>query len=65
MFPEFVYKADISIRDDGYRGTVKAVDLTDEDTGDIFGIVCHVAGDVVAHLRQPVDNHEHSVETIR
>ena len=51
MFPEFVHKADISIRDNGYRGAVKAVDLTDEDTGYIFGIICHIAGNVVAYLR--------------
>jgi hypothetical protein len=51
VFPEFVYKADVSIRDDGYRGAMKAVDLSDEDTGNIFGVVCHIAGNVVAHLR--------------
>jgi hypothetical protein len=51
VFPEFVYKADVSIRDDGYRGAVKAVDLSDEDTGNVFGVVCHVAGNIVAHLR--------------
>ena len=31
MFPEFVHKADVSIRDNGYRGAVKTVDLSDED----------------------------------
>ena len=51
MFPEFVYKADISIRDNGYRGAVEAVDLAYEDTGDIFYIVYHVAGNVMTHLR--------------
>ena len=51
MFLEFVYKADVSIRDDGYRGAMKAVDLSDEDTGNIFGVVCHMAGNVVTHLR--------------
>ena len=51
MFPEFVYKADISIRDNGYRGAVKAVDLADEDTGDIFSIIYYIVGNVVAHLR--------------
>jgi hypothetical protein len=51
VFPEFVYKADVSIRDDGYWGAVKAVDLSDEDTGDVFGVVCYIAGNIVAHLR--------------
>jgi hypothetical protein len=51
VFPELVYKADISIRNDGYRGAVKAVDLSDEDTGDIFGVICHIVRDIVAHLR--------------
>ena len=51
MFPEFVYEADVSIRDNRYRGAIKAVDLSDEDTGHVFGIVCHMAGDVIAHLR--------------
>jgi hypothetical protein len=51
VFLEFVYKADISIRDNGYRGAVKAVDLVDEDIGDIFSIICHIAGNVVAYLR--------------
>ena len=51
MFPEFVYKADVSIRDNGYRGAVKTVDLSDEDTGNVFGVICHMARDVVTHLR--------------
>ena len=51
MFPEFVYKADVSIKDDGYQGAVKAVDLSDEDTGNVFSVICHMAGNVVAHLR--------------
>ena len=51
MFLEFVYKADVSIRDNGYRGAIKAVDLSDEDTGNVFGVIYHVAGNVVAHLR--------------
>jgi hypothetical protein len=51
VFPEFVHKADISIRDNGYQGAVKAVDLADEDIGDIFSIICYIAGNVVAHLR--------------
>jgi len=51
VFPEFVYKADVSIRDNGYRGAIKAVDLSDEDTGNIFGVIYHIAGDVVTYLR--------------
>jgi hypothetical protein len=50
MFPEFIYKADVSIRHNGYRGAVKAVDLLDKDAGHIFGIIYYVVGDVVAHL---------------
>jgi hypothetical protein len=50
VFLELVYKADISIRNDGYRGAVKAVDLSDEDTGDIFGVIYYIAGNVVTHL---------------
>jgi hypothetical protein len=65
VFPELVYKADISIRNDGYRGAVKAVDLSDEDTGDIFGVVCHIVGNVVTHLRQSVNNYENNVVAIR
>jgi len=30
---------------------MKAVDLADKDIGDIFGIVYHVVGDIVMHLR--------------
>jgi hypothetical protein len=51
VFLEFVYEADVSIRDNRYRGTMKAVDLSDEDVGHVFSIVCHIAGDVIAHLR--------------
>jgi hypothetical protein len=51
VFPEFVHKADVSIRDDGYRGAVKAVDLSDKDTGNVFGVIYHIAGNIVAHLR--------------
>ena len=51
MFPEFVYEADVSIRDNRYRGAMKAVDLSDEDAGHVFGIVCYIVGDVMAHLR--------------
>jgi hypothetical protein len=51
VFPEFVYKADVSIRDDGYRGAVKAVDLSDKDTGNVFGVICYMVGNIVAHLR--------------
>jgi len=48
---EFVYKADVSIRDNGYRGAVKAVDLSDKDIGNVFGIVYYIVGNVVTHLR--------------
>ena len=51
MFLEFVYKADISIRDNGYRGAMKAVDLSDKDTGNIFGVIYYIVGDVVTYLR--------------
>ena len=51
MFPEFVYEADVSIRDNRYQGAMKAVDLSDEDAGHVFGIVCYMVGDVMAHLR--------------
>ena len=51
MFPEFVYKADVSIRDNGYQGAIKAVDLLDEDIGNIFGVICYIVGNVVTHLR--------------
>jgi hypothetical protein len=51
VFLEFVYKADVSIRDNRYRGAIKAVDLSDEDAGHVFGIVCHIVGDVITHLR--------------
>jgi hypothetical protein len=51
VFLEFVYEADVSIRDNRYRGAMKAVDLLDEDAGHVFGIVCHMVGDVMAHLR--------------
>ena len=51
MFLEFVYKADVSIRDNGYQGAIKAVDLSDKDTGSIFGVVCYIVGNVVTHLR--------------
>jgi hypothetical protein len=51
VFLELVNKADISIRDDRYRGAVKAVDLADKDTGDIFGVICHMVENVVTHLR--------------
>jgi hypothetical protein len=51
VFLEFVYKADVSIRDNGYRGAIKAVDLSDKDTGNIFGVICYIAGDIVTHLR--------------
>jgi hypothetical protein len=51
VFPEFVYEADVSIRDNRYRGAIKAVDLSDEDAGHVFGIICHIAGDVMTHLR--------------
>jgi hypothetical protein len=30
---------------------MKVVDLSDEDVGHVFGIVYHIAGDVIAHLR--------------
>jgi hypothetical protein len=51
VFPEFVYEADVLIRDNRYRGAMKAVDLSDEDAGHVFGIVYHMVGDVMAHLR--------------
>jgi hypothetical protein len=51
VFLEFVYEADVSIRDNRYRGAIKVVDLSDEDTGHVFGIIYHIAGDVIAHLR--------------
>jgi hypothetical protein len=51
VFLEFVYKADVSIRDDGYRGAVKAVDLSDKDTGNVFGVIYYIVGNIVAHLR--------------
>ena len=51
MFLEFVYETDISIRDDGYRGAVKAVDLSDKDTGNVFGVIYHIVRDIVTHLR--------------
>jgi hypothetical protein len=51
VFPEFVYEADVSIRDNRYRGAMKAVDLSDKDAGHVFGIVCHIVGDVIPHLR--------------
>jgi hypothetical protein len=51
VFLEFVYEADVSIRDNRYRGAIKAVDLSDKDAGHVFGIVCHIAGDVIAYLR--------------
>jgi hypothetical protein len=51
MFLEFVYKADISIRDNGYRGAVKAVDLSDKDTGNVFSVIYYIVGNIVAHLR--------------
>jgi hypothetical protein len=51
VFLEFVYKADISIRDNRYQGTVKVVDLLEEDIGYIFGVICYIVGDVVTHLR--------------
>jgi hypothetical protein len=50
VFLELVNKADISIRDDRYRGAVKAVDLADKDTGDIFSIIYYIVGNVVTHL---------------
>jgi hypothetical protein len=65
VFLELVYKADISIRNNGYRGAVKAVDVSDEDIGDIFGVICYIAGNVVTHLRQSVNNYENSVVAIR
>jgi hypothetical protein len=51
VFLEFVYKADVPIRNNRYRGAVKAVDLSDEDTGNVFGVICHMARDIVTHLR--------------
>jgi hypothetical protein len=51
VFSEFVYEADVSIRDNRYQGAMKAVDLLDKDAGYVFGIICHMAGDVMAHLR--------------
>jgi hypothetical protein len=51
VFLEFVYEADVSIRDNRYRGAIKAVDLSDEDAGYVFGIVCYIVGDVITHLR--------------
>jgi hypothetical protein len=51
VFPEFVYEADVLVRDNRYQGAIKAVDLSDEDAGHVFGIVCHMAGDVMTHLR--------------
>jgi hypothetical protein len=57
VFLEFVYKADVLIRDDGYRGAVKAVDLSDKDTGNVFSVVYYIVGNIVAYLYQPVDNY--------
>jgi hypothetical protein len=51
VFLEFVYEAGVSIRDNRYRGAIKAVDLSDEDVGHVFSIVYHMAGDVMTHLR--------------
>jgi hypothetical protein len=51
VFLEFVYEADVSIRDNRYRGAIKAVDLSDEDVGYVFGIVYYIVGDVMTHLR--------------
>ena len=51
MFLEFVYKADILIRDNRYRGTIKAVDLLDKDIGNIFGVIYHIVENVVTYLR--------------
>jgi hypothetical protein len=51
VFLEFVYKADVLIRDDGYRSAVKVVYLSDEDIGNVFGVVCYVVGNIVVHLR--------------
>jgi hypothetical protein len=30
---------------------MKAVDLSDEDVGHVFGIICYMAGDIIAYLR--------------
>ena len=51
MFLEFVYKADVSIRDNGYRGAIKVVDLLDKDIGNIFDVVYYIVGNIVTHLR--------------
>jgi hypothetical protein len=51
VFLEFVYKADNSIRDNRYWGAVEAVDLSDEDTGYIFGVIRYIGGNIVTHFR--------------
>jgi hypothetical protein len=51
VFPEFVYKADVLIRNNRYWGAVKVVDLSDEDTGNVFGVICYIAREIVTHLR--------------
>jgi hypothetical protein len=30
---------------------MKAVDLLDKDTGNVFGVICYIARDIVTHLR--------------
>ena len=51
MFLEFVYKADVSIGDNGYRSAVKVVDLSDKDTEYVFGDIYYMIRDVVSYLR--------------
>jgi hypothetical protein len=51
VFLEFVYKADISIRDNRYQGVVEVVDLSDEDIGYIFSVIRYIVGNIVTHFR--------------
>ena len=50
VFLEFVYKVDISIRDNRYQSTIKVVDLTDKDIGDVFSIIYYIVGNIVMYL---------------
>ena len=44
---------------------MQAVDLADEDPGDVFGIASHETGNVMAHFRKSVYNDENRVVTVR
>ena len=64
MSPKVVNKADVSIGYHGYGGAVETVYLSEEQTCHILCVACHMAGDVVSHLRQAIHNDKDGVESL-